>query len=149
MTFSKFPFDLLWDFQNFLGICFEVFLVDSHLLLSLQLFFMKWADFKQPIINFRVSEGQIVRGYNSPDPAAGSGPHRFVFLALKQLGGRFDNVPTNTEDICKNDGRDNFDLVRLNFKLRWNSFRKYCFLLILWINLQQEKKKVIVKLARV
>jgi hypothetical protein len=32
-------------------------------------------------------------------------------------------------------------LVRLNLKWSKNSFRKYCFLLILWINLQQEKRK--------
>ena len=59
----------------------------------------------------RVSEGQIVRGYNSPAPAAGTGPHRYVFLAMQQLGGKFTNIPTTMEEICKNDGRDNFNLV--------------------------------------
>jgi hypothetical protein len=32
---------------------------------------------------------------------------------MQQLGGRFNNVPTSLEDMCKNDGRDNFDLVRV------------------------------------
>ena len=58
-----------------------------------------------------MSEGQIVRGYNSPAPAAGTGPHRYVFLAMQQLGGKFTNIPTTMEEICKNDGRDNFNLV--------------------------------------
>jgi Phosphatidylethanolamine-binding protein len=59
----------------------------------------------------RVSEGQIVRGYNSPAPAPGTGPHRYVFLAMQQLGGKFSNIPTTMDEICKNDGRDNFNLV--------------------------------------
>jgi hypothetical protein len=30
---------------------------------------------------------------------------------MQQLGGPFTNIPNTTEDICKNDGRENFDLV--------------------------------------
>lgn len=58
----------------------------------------------------KVFQGQLVRGYNSPYPAPGTGPHRFVFLVMQQLGGPFTNIPNTTEDICKNDGRENFDL---------------------------------------
>jgi len=65
-------------------------------------------------ITFRVGEGQIVRGYNSPVPTPGTGPHRYIFLIMQQLGGRFNNVPTSTQEMCKNDGRDNFDLVMIS-----------------------------------